>query len=155
MVIVVENCTKQHLHRVLKTLYNASQQHAPVAAAQPAYNSSSLPIITQAASATQLTSSVINKSKLQPVARIIKNNQDLLGKDGRVTTLALILAQECFFGEDVMIQCTPQGGSVKSGLPHAELMQFKEIQKTFPLCWNAPTALVQVFGLHWSGMQEA
>ena len=55
-----------------------------------------------------------------------------------MTTLALILAQECFFGEDVMIQCTPQGGSVNSELPYAELVQLKEIQKTFPLCWNVP-----------------
>ena len=117
----------------------ASQQQAPVAAAQPVYNSSSLPIIPQAASATRLPSSVINKSKLQPVARIIKNNSDLVGKDGRVTTLALILARECFFGEDVMIQCTPQGGADKPGLPYAELMQLKEeIRKTFPQYWNAP-----------------
>ena len=56
-----------------------------------------------------------------------------------MTTLALILARECFFGEDVMIQCTPQGGSDKPGLPYAELMQIKEeIRKTFPQYWNAP-----------------
>ena len=79
------------------------------------------------------------QSKLQSVTRIIKNNSDLVGKDGRVTTLALILARECFFGEDVMIQCTPQGGSDKPGLPYAELMQLKEeIRKTFPQYWNVP-----------------
>ena len=109
------------------------------AATLPVYNSSSLPIVPHAATATRLLSSVINKSKLQPAARIIKNNSDLVGKDGKVTSLALILARECFFGEDVMIQCTPQGGSDKPGLPHAELMQLKEeIRKTFPQYWNAP-----------------
>ena len=48
---------------------SASQQQASVGATQPVYSSSSLPIIPQAASATRLPSSVINKRKLQPVAR--------------------------------------------------------------------------------------
>ena len=78
-----------------------------------------------------------------------------------MTTLALILAQECFFGEDVMIQCTPQNGSDKPGLPYKELVQLEEdwdsediptILECSPGNW---VALVQVFGLHRSGMQEA
>jgi hypothetical protein len=116
------------------------------AAILPVYNSSSLPTIPHAASTARLPSSAINKSKLQPAARIIKNNSDLVGKDGKVTSLALILARECFFGEDVMIQCTPQGGSDKPGLPHAELMQLKEeIRKTFPQYWNAPQEIEYIW----------
>ena len=81
----------------------------------------------------RLPSSVINKDKLAPPSLILKNHNHLVGKEGKVGTLALLLARECFFGEDVMIRCTTQGHGDKPGLPMFELQQLKEeIGRTLP-----------------------
>ena len=96
--------TIQQLQQKIIQLERQQSKSTPQqqAATLPVYNSSSLPIVPHAASATRLPSSVINKSKLQPAARIIKSNSDLVGKDGKVTSLALILARECFFCNDLV-----------------------------------------------------
>ena len=47
--------------------------------------------------------------------------------------MAVVLAREAFFGEEVMRQCTAKGYGDKPGLPLAELMQLKEeIRKCYP-----------------------
>ena len=54
-----------------------------------------------------------------------------------MTTLAVALAREAFFGEEVMAQCTTKGHGGKPGLPHKELMLLKEeIRKLYPNYWN-------------------
>lgn len=56
-------------------------------------------------------------------------------------TMALALAREAFFGEEVMIQCTVQGWGDTPGLPHKELMGLKEeLRKLYPIYWNNPLA---------------
>ena len=74
----------------------------------------------------RLPSSVINKSALSLVGDVVKNNADLLRKEGKMGTMAVVLAREAFFGEDVMRQCTTKGYGDKPGLPLTELMQLKE-----------------------------
>ena len=93
-----------------------------------------------------LPSSAIDKSKLLPASAIIKNNSHL-AKEGTIGTLAQLLARECFFGEDVMVQCTAHGHGDKPGLPITKFMLLKDaIRKTLPQCWNAS----QEMELLWS-----
>ena len=47
--------------------------------------------------------------------------------------MAGILAKECFFGQDVMLQCTAKGYGDKPGLPIIELMELKEeMRRLYP-----------------------
>ena len=56
-----------------------------------------------------------------------------------MTTLAVALAREAFFGEEVMAQCTAKGYGGKPGLPEQELMALKDdIRRLFPDYWNSP-----------------
>ena len=75
------------------------QQHTP--AIQPPNSYSSSNKIPEAMPSTvpgRLPSSAINKSKLQPA------DAELVGKESKTKAWALILASECYFGEDVIIQ---------------------------------------------------
>ena len=47
---------------------------------------------------------------------MVHNNADLVGKEGKMTTLAVALAREALFGEEVMAQCTAKGYGGKPGL---------------------------------------
>jgi hypothetical protein len=85
------------------------------------------------------------------VSTIVHNNADLVGKEGKVTTLAVALASDAFFGEEVMAQCTAKGYGNKPGLPQQELMALKEeIRRLFPSCWNCPL----VFEEKWNKCSE-
>ena len=99
----------------------------------------------------RLPSSVIDKSSLASVSSVIQNNAGLVGKDGKIRTMALVLAREAYFGESVLAQCTPQGYADKSGLPLDELMALKEeLRKLYPNYWNNPLA----FEERWSKCLE-
>ena len=74
----------------------------------------------------RLPSSAISKEGLTSVCDVIKDSADLLRKDGKMGTMAVVLAREAYFGEDVMRQCAVKGYGEKPGLPLAELMQLKE-----------------------------
>ena len=68
-----------------------------------------------------------------------------------MTTLAVALAREAFFGEEVMAQCTAKGYGGKPGLPQQELMALKEeIRRLFPNYWNSPL----VFKEKWNKCSE-
>lgn len=145
----------------LTRLEKLFQQQSQLASTMPGPSSGRLPLPSNNIASTmpgpssghgRLPSSAIDKSKLQPPSLIINNNAHLVGKEGKVGTLALLLARESFFGEDVMAQCTTQGHGDKSGLPIVELMQLKEeIKKTFPQYWNAPQQIEYL----WSKCTES
>ena len=64
---------------------------------------------------------------------VVQANSDLLGKEGKMGTMAVLLARESFFGEEVMYKCTAKGYGDKPGLPMAELMALKEeLRKLYP-----------------------
>ena len=70
---------------------------------------------------------------------VLSENGHLASQSGKMTTLAVVLAREAFFGDEVMAQCTAKGHGDKPGLPHSELMQLKEVIKgAYPEYWNAP-----------------
>ena len=100
----------------------------------------------------RLPSSAINKSALSRVSDVVKDNADLLRNEGKMTTMAVVLAREAFFGKEVMLQCTTKGYGELPGLPLAELMQLKEeIRKLYP---HFVTSQVQFEG-KWVKISDA
>ena len=94
-----------------------------------------------------LPSSVINKKKLVPPETVIENNRNLMCPS-KVSTLALKLAKESFFGEDIMARCTFAGSRDCPALPTAEKNELKAlVQSFFPQYWRTP----QEFEPIWSG----
>ena len=57
------------------------------------------------------------------------------------TTLAVVLAREAFFGEEVMGRCIAKGHTDKPALPQNELMELKKVIKNaYPKFWHTPHA---------------
>ena len=89
----------------------------------------------------RLPSSAIDKSTLSAVTSVVEANSDLLGKEGKMGTMAAILAREVFFGEEVMARCTAKGYGDRPALPIVELMALKEeIRKLYPNYWTNSVA---------------
>ena len=83
---------------------------------------------------------------------MIQRNQGLAGKEGKMSTLAQLLAKESFFGEDMMVQCTTYGYGEKPGLPKKELDELKEtVRALYPKYWNSP----HDFELAWNKCIES
>ena len=94
-----------------------------------------------------LPSSAINKKKLVPPETVIENNRSLMCPS-KVSTLALKLAKESFFGEEIMARCTVAGSRDRPALPTAEKNQLKAlVQSFFPQYWRTP----QEFEPIWNG----
>ena len=73
-----------------------------------------------------LPSSVINKLKLSTVNDVLMKHPKLRC-NSKIGTLAVKLAREAIFGEDVMARCTVAGERGLPGLPTAELQQLKQV----------------------------
>ena len=73
------------------------------------------------------------------MTEVVKDNADLLRHEGKMGTMAGILAKESFFGEDVMLQCTAKGYGDKPGLPIVKPMELKEeMRKLYPHFMHSP-----------------
>ena len=71
---------------------------------------------------------------------------------GRVSTLALQIARDAVFGEDIMKRCTVMGNREYPGLPRNELFKVKEaIHNLFPELWKVP----EEFEAIWSDCVDA
>ena len=82
-----------------------------------------------------LDSSEINRQKLKPAADIIAKFPKLKG-ESKAPTLAVKLAKLSFFGDEVLVKCTPGGGRNLPGLPITEMNQLKEVMfKRFSQYW--------------------
>ena len=85
-----------------------------------------------------LSSLDINKENLLPTETIIKKypslrHENVIGK------LAVKLARECFFGNEVLARCTVMGCRDYPALPVNELNELKQlIFSMFPAYWNSP-----------------
>ena len=99
----------------------------------------------------QLPSSAIRREGLLSVEVVLAQNTKLKGP-GKAGTLALKLAKQCLFGEDVLRRCTPLGTPTLPALPRAEMMQLKAIMlQQFPQYWNC----VEEFEPIWKQCLEA
>ena len=77
-----------------------------------------------------------------PAKVVIDRNQGLIC-ESKVSTLALKLARELCFGEDVMVRCTVIGDRELPALPQHELDLLKSqiLTLLFPAYWTAPMNL--------------
>ena len=92
----------------------------------------------RASTKAPLPSSVINKTKLVTPNSIIQSNPSLMCPS-KVPTLALKLAKESFFGDEVMARCTVAGSRDLPALPTNELHHLKHILlNLFPQYWRSP-----------------
>ena len=88
-----------------------------------------------------LPSSSIDKTQLKSPQDVLNENSHLASQVGKMTTLAVVLAREAFFGDQVMGQCTAKGHGDRPALPHQELMELKDVIKgAYPQYWNSPHA---------------
>ena len=108
------------------------------------------PVIARS-TANYLSSNEITKAKLIPPLHVISSNRHLT-TEAKVSTLAVRLARESFFGEDVLRRCTVSGHRDLPGLPLKELNELKQtIFNCFPCFWKTP---VEFEGL-WAKCAEA
>ena len=85
-----------------------------------------------------LPSSEIKKSKLVS-AEVVINKFSKMKTESKVGTLAVKLARQTYFGDEVMRKCTVQGVREFPGLPSDELSLLKkEIFNMFPQFWRNP-----------------
>ena len=71
-------------------------------------------------------------------------------------TMALALAREAFFGEEVMVKCTAQGYGDTPGLPHTELIALKEeLRKLYPIYFNNALAFEEQWSKSLSSISQA
>ena len=85
-----------------------------------------------------LPSTEINKALLRPVDDVLSRYQKFKC-ESKIGTLAVKLAREVFFGEEVMVKCTVVGCRNLPALPSLELSQLKDILfKQFPAYWRNP-----------------
>ena len=74
---------------------------------------------------TSLPSSEIQKGKLSPADKVFKRCPNLR-KEHTIGKLAVKLAQESDFGDDVLVQCTVMGCRSFPSLPLQELNELKQ-----------------------------
>ena len=98
-----------------------------------------------------LDSCEIRKELLRPVDEVLFINAKyrVLSK---ASTLAVKLAKEAFFGDNVLVRCTVAGGREFPGLPQKEMQELKGVMlRQFPQFWQAPVQ----FELTWKDCCES
>ena len=94
---------------------------------------------------TALESSIIDKAKLSPVETVVEKYKKLITV-GNAGALAVKLAKESYFGEEVLAKCTVYGAREHPGLPTAELAELKQTMlRLFPQFWATPAQFETVW----------
>ena len=75
---------------------------------------------------------------------------------GEVGLLAITLAREAIFGNEIMAECTPTGTKNKKALPQKELFQIKlAIFQLYPNFWLEPERFEDVWRVCHTAIQQA
>ena len=86
-----------------------------------------------------LPSSDINRAKLKNVNDVLQKHANLLGDESKIGRLAVKLAREAIFGDDILKLCTPRGFNDKPALPQMELNHLKAVLfEQFPCFQSHP-----------------
>lgn len=102
-----------------------------------------------------LPSSAINKEKLKAPDLVIKQHPKLRG-DSKAGTLAVKLAREAIFGDDVLAKCTPGGSRELPSLPNDELNLLKEeMFEQFSQYWSNPVEFEAVWSICFNAVGQA
>ena len=92
-----------------------------------------------------LESAAINKANLLPVETVVEKYKSpkTVGTAG---TLAVKIARESYFGQEVLAHCTVYGHREQPGLSRAELFQLKQTMfNLFPQYWGTPAQFETVW----------
>ena len=112
---------------------------------QPALDGPHAAPIKQRPNTSYLSSSSIRKNCLKNPEDVIRKYPKLRS-ESKAGKLAVKLAQEAYFGEDVLLRCTVNGFREHPALPIAELIELKQMMlMQFPKYWNS----VQEFESLW------
>ena len=112
---------------------------------QPALDGPRAAPIKQRPNTSYLPSSSIRKNCLKNPEDVIRKYPKLRG-ESKAGKLAVKLAREAYFGEDVLSRCTVNGFREHPALPIAELNELKQtMMMQFPKYWNS----VQEFERLW------
>ena len=89
-------------------------------------------------SSTCMPSSEIQSENLVPVDSVLNKYQSLR-KDHTIGKLAVKLAKESFFGDEVLVKCTVMGCRSFPALPTKELNDLKQtVFSLYPRYWSNP-----------------
>ena len=102
-------------------------------------------------SVKELPASEICKENLLPVKGVLAKYNSL-HFDSKIGILAVKLAREAYFGDHVLMRCTPKGRQQFPALPQVELNHLKAtLFELFPTYWQRPEG----FDSFWTSAQEA
>ena len=106
---------------------------------------SCLPLPALLCDTDALPSEEVPKDKLATPQAVLQKYRKLRG-DALAGSLAVKLAREAYFGQDVMRKCTVRGSRGLPGLPSTELCQLKQtIFSVFPQYWPNPVEFEPVW----------
>ena len=110
-----------------------------------------LPIAPRNPRFAELPSSDIDRAKRKNVHDVLKKYSDLR-VESKIGILAVKLAREDIFGDDVLRRCTPRGWNDMPALPQIELNHLKAaLFGQFPRFWSCP----EQFEKLWATAQES
>ena len=113
-----------------------------------------LPVVTDKSATKALSSSAIKQDKLQPIASVLEQNHKLKG-ERNAGSLAIKLAKDALFGDEVLKLCTPMGTRSLPALPAKELQQLKTILfNQFPQYANSPTEFEELWKVCMIAVQQ-
>lgn len=85
-----------------------------------------------------IPSTSINRSKPITSSNVMEK-YPCMCMEGSVSLLSVLLAEEAFFGQDVLVRCTPNGARGRPSLPARELADWKVVLfGQCPSCWCIP-----------------
>ena len=112
---------------------------------------SSAKCISIPSKSNSLMSASISRTKLFPVGLCLARCPNLQ-TESKITVLAVKLAKESFFGQNIMRQCTTMGHGRFPSLLNKELNDLKQtIFSVFPKYWSSP----EIFEGLWRNCAEA
>ena len=110
-----------------------------------------LPIAPRNPRFAELPSSDIDRTKLKNVHDVLKKYSNLR-VESKIGILAVKLAREAIFDDDVLRRCTPRGWNDMPALPQIELNYLKAaLFGQFPRFWSCP----EQFEKLWATAQES
>ena len=117
----------------------------------PMGQSAPIPIAALSTKYNEMSAVEIPKEKLKTIAETLQKFSSLR-TESKIGVLAVKLAREAIFGDDVLRRCTPRGWSNMPALPQAELNLLKcTLFEQFPCFWTCP----EEYEKTWAIAQEA
>ena len=115
-----------------------------------------LPIAPRNSRFVELPSSDINRAKVKNVHDVLQKHPNLLGKESKIGSLAVKLAREAIFGDDILKLCTPRGCNDKPALPQRELNHLKAVLfEQFPRFRSHPEQFEKLWATAQTSIAQA